>query len=249
MELNRQLLARVWRPVQKKLNRMIERSCLRRDAYLDHVFAHEAKMLKEEILCPNSRDARDYLQGQLEELDRAPINFSLSPSTIKAITEACDELNVIRDCFINRVLFLLASDINLCELIIGVDFREELPEILGDHDRDYLYAPLWGGSLSAISEIVCSDPFWALRNIIDHRLEQGDEFVDPLHRRVILPELFSKKPPGVIALNCHLPDEYIPGSRAAQRAHEQLDELLGELTPKNPSCSKPKIHAQRTKAK
>jgi len=171
---NRQLLAKVWRPLLRKFSGTIERACLRRDAYLDHVFAHEAKVLKDEIPCRNSREARDYLQSRLEDLDdRVPVNFSLSPPTIEAVNRACEELNVIRDCFINHVLFLLIAKIDMCEAVTGIELRKCLPDILGDHDRDYLYAPLWGGGLSAVSEIVSSDPFWALRNVIDHLREPG----------------------------------------------------------------------------
>jgi hypothetical protein len=246
MESNRQLLAKVWRPLLVEFSRTVERACLRRDAYLDHVFAHEAKVLKDEIPCRNSPEARVYLQSRLEDLERVPVNFSLSPSTIEAVNRACEELNVIRDCFINRVLFLLVADLNRCEVVTGIELRKHLPDILGDHDRDYVYAPLWGGSLCAVSEIVGSDPFWALRNVIDHFREQGDESLTPLHACLIIPEMFPKKPPGVTALNCYLPDEFIPDSSASKRATEWLDEILGELTEGNPGD--PKAENERRKA-
>lgn len=239
---NQQLLAKVWRPLLQHFSTIIERACLRRDAYLDRVFSHEASVLKDEIPCRNSPEARKYLQSELEKLERIPVNFSLSPATIDAINRACEELNIIRDCFINRVLFLLSANMDRCKGIIGIDIRECLPEILGDHDRDYLYAPLWGGGLHAVSEIVSSDPFWALRNTIDHFREQGDK-VDLLHARLIIPEMFSKKPAGVIALNCYLPDERVPDSPAARRSTRELDEILGELI----RASETKNESTRTK--
>lgn len=225
-EGNRQLLSRVWRPLNRAFTSKIERACLRRDAYLDHVFAHEAGVLKDEIPGPNSPEARTWLQGKLEELDRLAVNFSLSPATIEAVNRACDELNVIRDCFINRVLFLLIADVDICETVIRVNFHEYLGDILGDHERDYLYAPLWGGGLHAVSEIVGADPFRALRNIIDH-FRRKDESLAPLHACVIWPEMFPKNPLGVSALNCYLPDESVPGTAAAARGQELLAELLG----------------------
>ncbi|MBK5295004.1 MAG: hypothetical protein JJE04_25425 [Acidobacteriia bacterium] len=234
-----QLLAKVSKPLLNKFNTTIERACLRRDAYLDHVFAHEANILKDEIQCRNSPEARIYLQNRLEDLERVPVNFSLSLTTIAAVNRACEDLNVIRDCFINRVLFLLQADINVIEIITGIEIRKYLPDILGDHDRDYLYAPLWGGGLSVVSEIVSSDPFQALRNAIDHFREQGNESVEPLHACLIIPEMFSKRPSGALALNCYLPDKHIPDSPAAKRAAEDLDELFGELTPGNPRALKP----------
>ncbi len=246
-EPNRQLLAKVWRPLLKKFTSTIERACLRRDAYLDHVFAHEAEALKEEVPCRNSDEARSYLQSKLEDLDRVPVNFSLSTTTIEAVNRACDELNVSRDCFINRVLFLLVADIRLCEAITGIQLRKHLPDILGDHARDYVYAPLWSGGLCAISEIVSSDPFWALRNAIAHFQQQADEVATPLHACLIRPGLFSEKPPGVEALNCYLADELIPNSSASKRALKELDELLGKVISRDPRHSKPK--GERKKAR
>jgi len=226
---NQQVLAKLWKPLYGKLSATVERACLRRDAYLDRVFAHEARMLKAEVPRPNSADARRFLESRLQELDRRSVNFSLSSTTVEAVNHACEELNVVRDCFINRVLFLLLADIATCEIITGLEFRECLPDILGEYDRDYLYAPLWSGSLAAISEIVREDPFWALRNMIDYFRQHGDEQTTPLHACVIVPEMFSKRPPGVIALNCYLPDEYVPGSAAQKHAEKELEDLLGEV--------------------
>lgn len=233
-ETNRQLLARVWRPLLKKFNSIIEGACLRRDAYLNHVFAHEARALKDEIPCANSDEARAHLQRKLEDLDRVPVNFSLSAETVMAVTRACGGLNVNRDCFINRVLFLLVADVTICEAIIGIEIRRHLADVLGDHDRDYLYSPVWAGSVHAISGIVGNDPFWALRNVIGHFQSKAEEFARPLHACLITPDLFSQKPTGVMALNCYLPDELIPNSSASKRAFKELDELLGGCTDSRP---------------
>ena len=239
MRPNGQLLAKVSRPVLRKFRTKIESACLRRDAYLDHVFAHEAKALKDEIPCPNSPEARAYLQRRLEELDRIPVNFSLSPATIEAVNRACKELNVIRDCFINRVLFLLSADMKTCEAVVGIKFLKYLGDILGEHDRDFLYAPLFGGGLDAVSEIVSSDPFWAVRNAMDHAREEWHEEVEPLHACVILPALFRNEPLRAVALNCYLPDEYVPGTCAASEAddllvlREPMDENPREMRPEN----------------
>jgi len=238
MESKPQLFAKLWRPVLRKFSSTVERACLRRDAYLDHVFAHEAGVLKDELPCPNSPAARAYLRGKLEELDRVPVNFSLSPATIEAVNRACEELNVIRDCFINRVLFLLSADMKTCEAVIDIKFRDYLGEILGEHDRDFLYAPLFGGGLDAVSEIVSSDPFWALRNAMDHAREKRQEEVEPLHACVILPQLFKDNPPGAITLNCYLPDAYVPEPPAAKKALEELLEICESMT-ENPRDLKP----------
>jgi hypothetical protein len=242
-----QLQARVWPPLLKKFGDTIERACLGRDAYLDHVFAHEARSLKDETPGPNSKKARNYLRNQLKELGPIPVNFSLSPVTAEAVNRTCKELNVIRDCFINRVLFFLLADEHVCEVIIGLPFRADLPEILGDNERDFVYAPLWSGGLHAVSEIVNSDPFWGLRNIIAYYREQRDERASPLHACLILPEMFSKKPPGLLALNCFLPDNFIPGTAAAEASGELLDELMGE--PLRLDQLDPKPAGRRRKAK
>lgn len=228
MNGSRQILSRIWRPLLKRFGEMIDRACLRRDAYLDKVLSHEARMLEEEVPCRNSPLARAYLQRTLEALDRVPVNFSLTPATIDAVNRACEGRNVIRDCFVNRVLFLLLAKVDALEVITGLRFREDLGEILGDNDRHYLYAPLWNGGLRAVFEVVSSDPFWALRNLISWYRSQGHEDAELLHACLILPELFPNKPAGVLALNCHLPDAFIPGTAAANRAHQELEELLGQ---------------------
>lgn len=225
----KQLLVRVWRPLLEKFNQTAERACLRRDAYLNHILAHEARRLKEEIPHPNSDVAHAYLKRAVEGLDRTPVNFSLDPATIDLMNNACKELNVVRDCFVHRVLFLLTADVKKCEAAIGIPIQDLLPEVLWAHpERDYVYAPLWAGSMHAIAEIVEADPFWAIRNFIDHLRETEDPIEPLLHARPIVPWSFSKQPPEAIALNCYIPDELVPDSPASKQS---LEFLLGEPTP------------------
>ena len=220
----------------------IDRACLRRDAYLDRVLAHESKKLREEIPSPNSPEARRFLQEQLQSLDRVPVNLSLSPSTIESVNETCKDLNLVRDCFINRVLFfLVVADLRNFERFLEVDLSDYLPDMLSDLDREALYAPLWNGGLKAIAEIVNGDPFWTLRNAIEWAREQDEDLLlEPLHACVIVPSMFPKKVPGVMALNCYLPDEYVPGTRAAEQPRPTVDEILGLIDDVSPDEAKEK---------
>lgn len=230
MNKTKQLISRIWRPLFERFNRQVEDACLRRDAYLDRVLSFEAAALLQELPSPNSPEARAYLQSQLDQLDRVPVNFSLSASTVEAINRACKERNVIRDCLMNRVIFLLVADANTYQRVLSVEMDKMIPEILESQGREAIYAPVWDGGLRAIAEIVNGDAFYALRSVIAHCREECATWIEPLHACRIIPEMFSKRPQGVLALNCYWADECIPGSAAKQRAIERLEELLGPVT-------------------
>ncbi len=232
-----QLLAKVWEPVLDALDKLIDRDCLKRDAYLDHVFAHEAARLSGEIPAPNSAEARRYIQRCLKDLEPKPVTFALSQTTIESVSCACQSLNIVRDCFINRILYLLVAPTAQLEAITGIPLMEILGDLLDKNQRDFLYQEVWDGSLRSISAIVTEDPFRAWRNVIEYEREQKREST-PLHSCLIIPELFKNKPSGAWALNCYLPDELIPGSPAAGRAAQSLADLFGDPVPKNPKSPK-----------
>ena len=233
-----QLLAKVWEPIIESLDTLLERACLKRDAFLDHVFAHEAARLPVEIPAPNSAEARRYLQRCLRNLEpKQPVTFALSHTTIESVNRACESLNIIRDCFINRVLFLLVADLDRLEMVTDIELRSNLGDFLSENDRDFLYQDVWDGSLRSVSDIVTSDPFRAWRNVIDYEREQKRDST-PLHACVISPGLFKSQPPGAYALNCYLPDESVPGTPANERGKQSLEDLFGDLTPKYPKPRK-----------
>lgn len=237
MEDRTQLSTKTWRPLMDEFTGLVESACLRRDAYLDKVFAHEARKLKDEIQHPNSPEAREYLQRKLDELERVPLNLALSRGTIDSMNRACEDLNMVRDCFINRILFLLVAPTAQLEVITGIPLMEILGDLLGENQRDFLYQEVWDGSLRSISVIVTEDPFRAWRNVIEYERDQKRDST-PLHSCIIIPELFKNKPSGAWALNCYLPDELIPGSPAAGRAAQSLADLFGDPVPKNPKPPK-----------
>lgn len=232
-----QLLAKVWEPVLNSLDTFMERACLKRDAYLDHVFAHEAARLSEEIPAPNSAEARRYIQRYLRDLKPKPVTFALSQTTIQAVNQGCERLNIVRDCFINRILFLLVAPTAQLEAITGIPLMEVLGDLLDKNQRDFLYQEVWDGSLRSISSIVTEDPFRAWRNVIEYERGQKRDST-PLHSCIIFPELFKNKPSGAWALNCYLPDESVPGTQASERTKQLLDDLFGEVVPKNPKPPK-----------
>jgi hypothetical protein len=212
---NKQLLARVWKPGFTKLSELVDSACLKRDPYLDRVFGQEARRLKDEIPQPNSKAAHDYLRAKLDELDRVTVNFSLSAQTVEDINASCRDLNIIRDCFVNRMIILL---LGVGQQVSGIDVHEFVTENLLDNFVD----AQWTGGLNAISGWVTTGPFAVIREAIDENKANKRHPDTPFHACVItqktFPELTAVDP---IAFNSYLPDEHIPGSEAQKRDQER----------------------------
>jgi len=109
-----------------------------------------------------------FAAASLRELQPKPVTFALSQATIDSVNRGCEELNANRDCFINRVLFLLVAGTAQVEAITGIPLSENMGDHLSNNDRDFLYQDVWDGSLLAISAIVTSDPFRGWRNVIEY---------------------------------------------------------------------------------
>ena len=187
---------------------MVEAACLQRDAYLDHVFRHEAKMLDEEVDKPNSVEARDHLVKHLGLLNKKPVNFALSPETVASIDDVCKRKNVPRDAFINRVLlFLVVEQQTLFETILPIDFDYYWHGSVVESYADWAWDYVNRGTLSVIADLASDDPFWVIRWCISDAINDGEP-CDPLHKILISSALFGEKDT-VLGLTCYLPDREI----------------------------------------
>lgn len=225
----KKILVGVWKDLIDLLNKKVDAACLNRDAYLDHVFRHEAERLTAEVEIANSAEARSHLSTQLSLLERKPVSFALSPATIEAIDAACAAKNLPRDCLFNRVLFLLVVDQRTLFRALLLDPKDYWPEALSRYGRiwdDTLIA----GSLSLVGNVIADDPFFAIRECIAvAREEHGTDAVPFLHTMLIPADLLGAKVPSMLGLNCYLPDSMIEGHPAQIASALRMEELLMAL--------------------
>lgn len=227
--VKKKILASVWKDLIALLNKKVDKACLNRDAYLDHVLRHEADRLIPEIEVPNSSEARAFLSRHLALLDRKPVSFTLSPETIAAIDAGCQAKNIPRDCFINRVLFMLVVNHHTFFRRTLFDPAEFWPEVLHRYGRLF-DDHLTDGGLELIREMVTDDPFWAMRACIDIAREQHpDEDLPRLHMIAMPEDLMKDKVPSMLGLNCYLPDSAIEGHPAQIEAAQKMENLLAEF--------------------
>ncbi|MGJ0490060.1 hypothetical protein [Methylobacter sp.] len=165
------VLVNVYEPLITIMKRKLDAACLKRDAYLDKALRIEACFLREEVTIPNSDKAKSYIAENLKQLKLKPLNMLLSTETVELMNEVCQEKNIPRDAFINRVfLLMIASD-----TVLEVLFDDENMKLGKKHHLDY--ASEYVGDelgfynranvLDSIEEFVEISPFWRLRRILD----------------------------------------------------------------------------------
>ena len=213
----------VWRDLMEAFDRRMKETCLRRDAYLDLVFKHEAAMLEKEVDEPNSDAQRQFIAKHLELLERKPVSFSLKPETVAAIDRACVAKNVIRDSFINRVIFFMMSSPDVLSRILETDVRRDFQAVLEEESNEFMF-PMINGGLKTIGTIVHADPFWAIRKCIEFSF---DGCCDSLHEAFIPPDLFpGGDGPNLVGLNCYVDNRRLSGPSVERQKGGLFDELL-----------------------
>lgn len=207
----RKISVRVWAPLLLRLNELATAACLNRDAYLDIIFRHESQAALDEVApSRNSEKARRFIKKCLMELkDFKTISLNLSEATIDAIEATCTAINIGRDSFINRVLYLLVARTEVYEQQWGVKIEDHYEAIFdGGNDIKGL---LLCAPLVAIRGLVNEDPFLGLRIAL-----QQDEPAK-LHRLAIgSPLEETPKQRGLVGFNVYLPDELTPGTEACE---------------------------------
>ncbi len=209
----RKITVQLWRPLLLRLNELTANTCLNRDAYLNFVFAHESEMLTHELMGKrNSEAARAHIKHCFAEVkDFQQVSFNLKISTVQSIVKACEEINVWRDTFINRVIyFLLCGPRQMAELWkINLSEYETAIFNEGREIRWLLLSP----PLEAINELIQADPFQSIRTALNVRYPQNNDNLLGLHEQLIgVPTEKTREMRGLAGFNVYLDDSNVPGT-------------------------------------
>lgn len=239
---------KIWRPILEKLDAKLTAACLRRDAYLCKVLEVELEYLDAEVSIPNTPAAYSFVSDRLDQLDRKLVSLALPTSLTARLNDVCKRKRIVRDAFFNRLFLLLAAPRSFIDSVFFEDRKDWRTEVWSENKND---GPFFQNGFYPLEAIV--DPFWAIRNGLElFEDESGavEEYVEPStleHVRVTrnaltgvlrpIPSLYtvvigesdgdSGGNSNLLGLNCYLPDECIPGSKADIAYRAKLDDLLG----------------------
>lgn len=219
----RKITVQLWGPLLKKLNELATAACLNRDAYLDVVFANEAPMLLSELQGKkNSDQARAFIKQCFAELkDLHPVSFTLTAETADALTDACDQVNVWRDAFVNRVIYFLVAKSSAIEDQFDFKFKDHTDAIFDDGWE--IKSLLLGPRLVAIRSFICDDPFLAIRAALRSEYPDTEGRLHDL--QLGYPIADTPKARGLAGFTVYLEDKYVPGTAENQQWHKESEEF------------------------
>lgn len=224
----RKITVQLWGPLLKKLNELAAAACLNRDAYLDVVFANEAAMLVSELKGKKNSDrARAFIKQCFAELkDLHPVSFTLTPETADALTDACDQANVWRDVFVNRVIFFLVAKSTTIEDQLRFKFKDHTRALrrAGEDMKSFLEAP----RLVAIREFISDDPFLGIREVLRSEYPDSDGELHDMPLGEPMGATAGER--GLAGFTTYLDDQYVPGTsenKEWQARSAELTALLG----------------------
>jgi hypothetical protein len=237
---------KIWRQVIDKLNRKLDRACLRRDAFLERILDVELRYLEQELPLRNTDAARDFIAGRLDQLDRKLVSLSLRSDLVTRLDQICARQNIVRDALFNRLFFLLAASQQVIDRVYFPNVSERWRNDVYSERRHE--GPFFQNIFYPLEQEV--DPFWAIRQGLDLYGTEADlvDYHDPVSKEtvrvtkiaeygVLLPERVYTavmdnqmfKNADLYGLNCYLSDWQIPGHAAELRFRKELDELLESL--------------------
>lgn len=178
----------------KLLNTQLSDCCIKRDAFIENLIEIETPKLALEMADKRqSTAAKRYISGELKRKGPKVVNMKISQSTAQQLNEVVSQCNMVRDAFINRLIFLLTAP---TEILTLVDLPGTISEAM--ESTNYVNASLPTSPLAAIQEIV-ADPFFHFRAWLD---EPG---LDGIYLR----HLSDKLP----YLACYMEDVNVPGTK------------------------------------
>lgn len=224
----RKITVQLWAPLLKRLNELCAGACLNRDAFLDVVFAHEAAMLVCELDGKRNSDrGKAFIKQCFAELkDFQQVSMTLAPETADALSDACEQVNVWRDAFVNRVIYFLVAKSSAIEDQFGFKFDDHRQAIFEEGWE--IKALLLGPRLVAIRRFIADDPFLAIRAALRSEYPDTDGHLHDLH--LGRPTYDTAKARGLAGFTVYLEDKYVPGTKDNEQWHKESAELLAQLS-------------------
>lgn len=199
------ITVKVHKGLLAKFKQDVDRLFLKRDAFLNQMIRIETPRLLQDLAGKRlSSKAKRYVAGELKRLGTTPVNVVVDQEVADALNAVVKETNIVRDAFVNRLLWLLrASDallmyFNLPRFITYSEFERFIPEAMPT-------APL------SAMRAVQADPLHYLRVGCEERHDTGLYLLD-------LPNKFT-------GFACWLDDALVPGTDAYIDADKLLEEL------------------------
>lgn len=133
----------LWGTLAKAIDRDFKALHIKRDGYLNDLFAREIEELAREVTFRNSDDVRERIRNRALP-NRVKLNLDLDETIVARIDEVLKERNIPRDSFVNRVLFfLVAKKSHLDALDIEYEKDSEASAKPLDDARGFLHNPFF----------------------------------------------------------------------------------------------------------
>ena len=137
----KRIMVQLWGTLAKAIDKNFRAMHIKRDGYLNDLFAREIENLAQEVTFRNADEVRKRLQERPFP-DRVKLTLELDEQVVARIDEVLMEKNIPRDCFVNRVLFFLVAKESHFDYL-GIEYDKESPATAKpiDDAKGFLYNP------------------------------------------------------------------------------------------------------------
>jgi hypothetical protein len=202
------ITAKIFGPLLKDFDGRLRELHLKRDAFVDHVvsaeLAHLEKDLQGKSLTPR---ARQHIARKLKRMGTIQVNLVIDAATADKLRAIVEQSNIVRDAFINRLIYFLRGSDKLLHHL-------ELPHIAEGLMSDRLISPILVSPLNAIAA-VHADPLAVLRHEVNNQFGIGLYLL--------------KLPDELSAFACYLDESDLPAVSKSTGVRAELSEQSNEL--------------------
>ena len=197
-------------PVFTRFEKSLQSMPINRDGLIDTLIADQIPYLRNDLAGKQlSLAANRYISGRLKRLGLVTVTLALQPATAAALRTVVKDHGLVRDAFLNAVLFFFTADNRALRAL-------NLPASTSDRSLNEA-VPFSAGPMRALQELF-GDPFHYLRIGCDATHGTG---------------LYAMRlPDQILGFSCYLPESEVPATDAweAQRAEqEEMERLMEEM--------------------
>ena len=187
----------------------LRRLHLKRDAFIDHVIGIELDHLERDLQGKSlSPRVRQHISRNLKRMGTTQVNLVIDASNAERLRVIVKQTNIVRDAFINRLIYLLHASDSLLDYL-------ELPRAAESQAGVHFASSIPISPIRAIA-VAHADPMAALRHAVDKQFGIG---------------LYSiKLPDELAAFACYLEESDLPVDLKLADMHTDVNPNSSKLS-------------------
>lgn len=209
---------RVYEVLLGRFNKEFQNLPLARDQFISNLIRTECECLAADLEGKRlSDEAKVFIANRLRSMEKGtrPVSIVIDTNVVARLNEIVEKTNIVRDAFLNRILYFLLLTVRLRN---HLDLPDELNQfqIISKRKSELRWENIPVSPIEWLAQVL-ADPFCYLREELSRHNEGGNKlYLMPMEEEFV-------------GFTCFAEYSELPGTDAYKRQQEEFSDLIMKI--------------------